>query len=113
MRKAKTVKTIEVSKRSFAPAPFHRWDDGVLKRGSIVAVNVFGDESLLVRWDGQTGIAQEFAEKNTGKYLQLSETEQAEYVALCRAAADAAMAVNQYQWNHTIAIPQGTDPLVS
>ena len=100
------VKTVEVS-QSFTPAPFYRWDEGVLKRGSIVAVNEFGDESLLIRWDGQTGIDQEFAEKNKGQYLQLTAAEQAEYVALRRAAADAENAVKQYEWNHTIAIPEG------
>lgn len=77
--------------------PFVRWEGEALKRGTITGVHS-GNKNLLIRWEGEKGVDQEYGGSSFDgiRYLDMTADQQAEYTRLCNAAMAADAAAETY-----------------
>lgn len=78
---------------------FVRWDDGKLRRGTITGIHA-SNRNLLIKWDGQKGVDQEYTWSDS-KYLALSNDEEEVFVSLCTARDKAQNAVTAFIKKHS------------
>lgn len=96
-----TKKVMEATRETSKLAiGFYRWDDGKLKRGTILGLHA-GSRNIRVKLENEKAEQEYPWENSPEKYLKLDDYERETYTGLCEDMERAAAAKADYERSHS------------